>query len=94
MAAMGGQLYGLSNPAKSPPSRGGGRVLLMALKIVLVAQCFRVDRIIDGILLQSSLAGGALDTKTRELIALAVAVTTRCGSCLPPTPPQLHGGCH
>lgn len=25
---------------------------------------------------------GALDTKTRELIALAVAVTTRCDSCI------------
>ena len=27
-------------------------------------------------------ANGALDAKTRELIALAVAVTTRCDSCI------------
>ena len=32
--------------------------------------------------LESAAAAEALDAKTRELIALAVAVTTRCESCI------------
>lgn len=31
---------------------------------------------------QSSLAPGALDTKTKELIALAISVATRCDDCI------------
>jgi len=31
---------------------------------------------------QAALKGGALDTKTKELIALAIAVATRCDACV------------
>ena len=31
---------------------------------------------------QSALASGALDTKTKELIALAIAVAARCDGCI------------
>jgi AhpD family alkylhydroperoxidase len=31
---------------------------------------------------QSSLAPGALDTKTKELIALGISVATRCDDCI------------
>lgn len=33
-------------------------------------------------LAQGSLAAGALDTKTKELIALAISVATRCDDCI------------
>ena len=33
-------------------------------------------------MLQAAAEGNVLDVKTRELIALAVAVTTRCESCI------------
>lgn len=35
-----------------------------------------------GALHQASLAKGALDTKTKELIALGIAVTVRCDGCI------------
>jgi AhpD family alkylhydroperoxidase len=35
-----------------------------------------------GALAQAALAGTALDAKTKELIALAIAVTTRCDACI------------
>ena len=31
---------------------------------------------------QAALKGGALDTKTKELIALAISVATRCDGCI------------
>ena len=31
---------------------------------------------------QSAVAAGALDTKTKELIALAIAITVRCDGCI------------
>ena len=31
---------------------------------------------------QAALKGGALDTKTKELIALGIAVATRCDACV------------
>jgi AhpD family alkylhydroperoxidase len=31
---------------------------------------------------QSALAGGALDVKTKELIALAISVAVRCDDCI------------
>ena len=31
---------------------------------------------------QAATAGGALDTKTKELIALAIGITARCDGCL------------
>lgn len=34
---------------------------------------------------------GALDAKTKELIALAIAVTKQCDGCMAPTPPGLRG---
>ncbi len=33
-------------------------------------------------LAQAALKGGALDTKTKELIALAISVATRCDACI------------
>ena len=33
-------------------------------------------------LAQAALKGGALDTKTKELIALAISVATRCDACV------------
>ena len=41
-------------------------------------------KILDGIkaLDEAGAAHGALDAKTRELIALAVAATTRCDTCI------------
>ena len=35
-----------------------------------------------GVLAKAEAAKGALDKKTRELIALAVAATTRCDTCI------------
>jgi AhpD family alkylhydroperoxidase len=35
-----------------------------------------------GTLAQSALAGGALDGKTKELIAIAVSVAARCDDCI------------